>query len=205
MTAPWIAGFVALWVGFLALAVILLGLLRRMSPILERAEAQLGVHGGKASFGGAPVASAVAPFQLVDATGQTVLSRESVEEPTLLLFVAPGCQPCEQILGGLDGVGERYEGVPLHVVVEEEEGAVEAPPGVSLLYERGHAASAAFQTIVTPHAFVVDHGGLVLDQRIPGSADDLRQMALRQRGGGESTDGHTPHTHPHSIEPAEGR
>ena len=203
MSAPWIAGFVALWVGFLALAVILLGLVRRMSPILERAEAQLGMHGGKGSFGGAPVASVVAPFQLVDSGGRAALSRESVVEPTLLLFVAPGCGPCEQILGGLDGVGERFEGVPLHVVVEEGEGTVEAPPGVSLLYERDHAASAAFQTIVTPHAFVVDHGGLVLDQRIPGSTDDLRQMALRQRGGGES-DGHT-HTHPHSIEPAEGR
>ena len=205
MSAPWIAGFVALWIGFLALAVILLGLLRRMSPILERAEAQLGVHGGKGSFGGAPVASVVAPFQLVDSGGRSALSRESVEEPTLLLFVAPGCGPCEQILGGLDGVGERLEDVPLHVVVEEGEGEVAAPPGVSLLYERGHAASGAFQTIVTPHAFVVDHGGLVLDQRIPGSAEDLRQMALRQRGGGESTDGHTTHTHPHSIEPAEGR
>jgi thiol-disulfide isomerase/thioredoxin len=204
MSAPWIAAFVVLWIGFLALAVILLGLLRRMSPILERAEAQLGVHGGRGSFGGAPVASAVAPFQLVDAKGRTALSRESVEEPTLLLFVAPGCGPCEQILGGLDGVGERYEGVPFHVVVEEGEGAVEAPPGVSLLYERGHAASAAFQTIVTPHAFVVDHGGLVLDQRIPGSAEDLRQMALRQRGGGGSDD-HMEHTHPHSVESGEGR
>lgn len=198
MSAPWIAGFVVLWIGFLALAVILLGLLRRMSPILERAEAQLGVHGGKGSFGGAPVASAVAPFQLVDAAGRTVLSRETVEEPTLLLFVAPGCQPCEQILGALDGVGERYEGMPFHVVVEEGEGEVAAPAGVPLLYERDHAASAAFQTIVTPHAFVIDHGGLVLDQRIPGSADDLRQMALRQRGGGDS-DGHD-HVHPHSIE-----
>jgi thiol-disulfide isomerase/thioredoxin len=204
MSAPWIAAFVVLWIGFLALAVILLGLLRRMSPILERAEAQLGVHGSRGSFGGAPVASAVAPFQLVDAKGRTALSRESVEEPTLLLFVAPGCGPCEQILGGLDGVGERYEGVIFHVVVEEGKGSVEAPPGVSLLYERNHAASAAFQTIVTPHAFVVDHGGLVLDQRIPGSAEDLRQMALRQRGGGESDD-HMEHTHPHSVEPAEGR
>jgi thiol-disulfide isomerase/thioredoxin len=204
MSGPWIAGFVALWIGFLALATIVLGLLRRMSPIIERAEAQLGVHGGKGGFGGAPVASAVAPFQLVDSSGRTALSRESVEEPTLLLFVAPGCQPCEQILHGLDGVGERYEGVPFHVVMEEG-GEVEAPPGVSLLYERGHAASAAFQTIATPHAFVVDHGGLVLDQRIPGSADDLRQMALRQRGGGESTDGHASHTHPHPSEPAEGR
>ena len=204
MSGPWIAGFVALWIGFLALATIVLGLLRRMSPIVERAEAQLGVHGGRGGFGGAPVASAVAPFQLVDSSGRTALSRESVEEPTLLLFVAPGCQPCEQILHGLDGVGERYEGVPFHVVVEEGEGGVEAPPGVSLLYERGHAASAAFQTIVTPHAFVVDHGGLVLDQRIPGSAEDLRQMALRQRGGGEPTD-HEPHTHPHPSKPAEGR
>jgi thiol-disulfide isomerase/thioredoxin len=204
MSGPWIAGFVALWIGFLALATIVLGLLRRMSPIVERAEAQLGVHGGRGGFGGAPVASAVAPFQLVDSSGRTALSRESVEEPTLLLFVAPGCQPCEQILHGLDGVGERYEGVPFHVVVEEGEGGVEAPPGVSLLYERGHAASAAFQTIVTPHAFVVDHGGLVLDQRIPGSAEDLRQMALRQRGGGEPAD-YEPHTHPHPSEPAEGR
>jgi thiol-disulfide isomerase/thioredoxin len=176
-----------------------------MSPILERAEAQLGMHGGKGSFGGAPVASVVAPFQLVDSGGRTALSRESVEEPTLLLFVAPGCGPCEQILGRLDGVGARFEGVPFHVVVGEGEGMVEAPPGLSLLYERGHGASAAFQTIVTPHAFVVDHGGLVLDQRIPGSADDLRQMALRQRGGGKSTDGHTTQTHSHSIEPAEGR
>jgi thiol-disulfide isomerase/thioredoxin len=202
MSGPWIAAFVVLWVGFLALAVILLGLVRRMSPILERAEAQLGIHGGKGSFGGAPVASAVGPFQLVDSDGRTAFSREAVEEPTLLLFVAPGCQPCEQILHGLDGVGERYEDVPFHVVMEEG-GEVEAPPGVSLLYERGHAASAAFQTVATPHAFVVDHGGLVIDHRIPGSAEDLRQMALRQRGGGES-DGHT-HTHPHSIEPAEGR
>jgi thiol-disulfide isomerase/thioredoxin len=205
MSGPWIAGFVALWIGFLTLAVILLGLLRRMSPILERAEAQLGMHGGKGSFGGAPVASAVAPFQLVDAGGRTALSRESVEEPTLLLFVAPGCGPCEQILGGLDGVGHRYEGVPFHVVVEEGEGEVEAPPGVSLLYERGRSASTAFQTIATPHAFVVDHGGLVLDQRIPGSVDDLRRMALRQRGGGGPTDGHESHTHPHPSEPAEGR
>ena len=94
---------------------------------------------------------------------------------------------------------------PFHVVVGEGEGEVEAPAGGSLLSQRDRAASAAFQTLVTPHAFVVDHGGLVLDQRIPGSAEDLRQMALRQRGGGEPTDGHEPHTHPHSGQPAEGR
>jgi hypothetical protein len=90
MSGPWIAGFVALWIGFLALATIVLGLLRRISPLIERAEAQLGVQGGRSGFGGAPVASAVAPFQLVDSSGETALSRESVEEPTLLLFVAPG-------------------------------------------------------------------------------------------------------------------
>lgn len=180
MTAPWIAALVAVWVVLAVLSIVVLGALRRITGVLERAEAALQQSGGL-DVGGASVGSFVPPFELIDEGGARVTSAELLREPTLLLFLGASCGPCHSLAPRL---GE-LAGLPLAVVLEGGAGrsSLSIPDGVPVFSDGSGSAASAFDTRVTPHAFVADVGGFVMDRAVPGSIDDLWRLTLRQRGG----------------------
>ncbi len=184
MSGPWIAAFGALWVVTLGIGLAVLGILRRFSAVLEAAEARVSAQNEL----GAPVRSTVADFKLYDESGRVALTRDAVNEPTLLLFVEPGCGACRQLVQELDGTGATLDGVPFAIVIEDSRRAraFAFPEGVRVVYEQHGDVFRAFRNRATPQAYVIDNEGLVLARKVPASALDLHEMARFQREGGDA-------------------
>jgi hypothetical protein len=182
VTAPWIATVAALWLLVVVLAFAVLGALRRATSIFESFEAS-----GVAPSFGAPVMSAVEPFELYERDGELVTWLDFVEGPTILLVMSPRCPSCTELVRRLGDIGRCVDDVPLVVVMNDtpEGRAVEFPPEMHVLYQRDAQATKALDNRATPQAYVVDATGLVFDRRIPNALDDLRKMARFQRTGGQ--------------------
>lgn len=179
MSTPWIAAYAVLWLTVLVLTFTMVGIVRRISSVLEGLEQQLATPPDM----GAEIGSIVSSFELVDADGQTVGFNEFVQEPTIMLMSANYCPACRKLLRELDGVSGSIGGVPLLVVTNEDDPETHYPPGVRVLYEPPPdlVATTALGNRVNPQAYVLDPTGLVLDRRVPGSRSDFEAMAREQR------------------------
>jgi hypothetical protein len=182
VSAPWVAAFAALWLVTLLNTALVLGGLRRIGNVLERAEARLPAE--EPTFGKA-IGSAVDPFHLVDESGADVPWDEFVREPTILLFMSTGCVACTDLAARLRDVDEQVDGVPLVVVMDDSPEARREllPAGLRVLYQRDGAASRALENRATPQAYVLDPSGVVLSRGVPTGLDDLHDLARFQRGG----------------------
>lgn len=181
MTPAWIAAVSALWVLVLLLTFLVLGTLRRVAAVLEQ------VVPAEAPVLGAAPTTVVSPFEVYDELGALVTWEEVLVEPaTILLFIEPGCLPCLRLLEQLDGVGERLEGVPFHMVTSDSPEARElpVPQELTVLYQRDGDVTRAFSNRATPQAYAVGNDRVVLDRRLPAEVSDLREMASYQRDGG---------------------
>jgi AhpC/TSA family len=184
VSAPWVAAFAALWLVTLLNTALLLGGLRRIANVLERAEARLP---GEEPIFGKAVGSAVDPFHLVDESGGDVPWGDFVRGPTILLFMSTGCVACTDLAERLHDVDEQVDGVPLVVVMDDSREARREllPPALKVLYQRDGAATRALDNRATPQAYVLDPSGVVLSRRVPATLDDLRDLARFQRRGGD--------------------
>jgi hypothetical protein len=180
VTTPWIVAFGLLWALVVLVVFVLVGVLRRVTNVLETAESQLTSDGS-----GASVMSRIPDFELYDRNGIGASSLELITEPTIVLFLESACRPCKQLAIDLDGIGESLDAVPLIVVLDDTDQGRQfpLPASVHALYDRDHVVADLFQSVVTPQAFVVDVGGLILDRKRPRGRSDLRQMAWWQREG----------------------
>lgn len=190
MSTSWAAAFVALWVVVLVIAVVVVGLLRRISSVLEQAEAHVASSGsGAAAIGGLPVASYAPEFRVFNENGDEIKTAELVRTPTILLFMEAHCGPCEQLAPDLEPAVDEIEGVPFFIVLSEEEGRPPwLPTGVRAVYQRQGELSQAFENTATPQAYVLDPSRFVLSKRLIGSLSDLRELARLQAtsGGGDT-------------------
>jgi hypothetical protein len=184
VSAPWVAAFAALWLVTLLNTAVVLGGLRRIANVLERAEARLP---GEEPSLGAEVGSAVDPFLLFDENGGEVAWQEFVREPTILLFMSPDCVACRDLAEHLVGPREQVDGVPLVVVMDDTRKARREPlpSGLTVLYQRDEAATRALRNRATPQAYVLEPSGVVLTRRVPATLGDLRDLARFQRMGGD--------------------
>ena len=182
MSGPWIGAFVVLWLVTLLNTAVVLGGLRRIVNVLERAEARLPAE---ASASGAAVGSAIDPFDLVDEEGRELSWTELVQERTIFLFMSKRCTACDELARRL-GSQQHVDGVPLVVVMDDAEAGREGlPPGLRVLYERDGAATRALGNRATPQAYVVDRSGVVLGRTVPATLEELRNLAWFQQNGGD--------------------
>ena len=181
MSWPWVVAFVLLWLTLLVVAVVLLGLLRRIVPVLERAEQRIG-QGGPLDLGLSP-GSTVGSFPVSRVDGEPATFPELLDTTSIALLLEASCEPCRHLLAGLPESDDATVEIPLKVLLEDTAEARELVDGVpvDVLYVRDRAAARAFQTSATPHAFTVEPGGLVLEKRVPSGVGDLRAMADVQR------------------------
>jgi thiol-disulfide isomerase/thioredoxin len=181
MTVGVIASMLALWVLIIAVALLQLGLLRRTAQVLERVEAELRVsRSGGISFGLAPGAK-VRPFVAVNDQGRLATSEEILKTPTIVLFLEPGCLPCESLVDQLQQSGwDKAAGIRLLTVLTDNSESREflKADGVDCWYQSEGVVSAAFGTSITPHAFALGPDGVVVDRSIPASLDDLESFAI---------------------------
>lgn len=186
MTTPWIVAFVALWVLTLLLAVVVTGLLRRVTAVLERAEARVAGTAAPPDRGGLEPGSHVPPFVVRDDAGAPVPSEDLLASGGVVLFMDADCDPCQRLAEELAQVGDTLDGLPLVVVLREPAADLTLPPGVPTLYQPNREASTAFRNIASPQAFAVDAAGVVRERAIASRLEDLRRLAHALEEGGDA-------------------
>lgn len=184
MTPAWIAAFGALVALVLAELVVLLGVLRRTAEVMERVEAHLRSTSPRAGHGGLSPGSAVPEFALVAREDGAVAAPHVRGEPVVYLLLSGSCEPCGRLLRALQQAPSAPGGVAVVGIVEADdlpESEWPAPPWLTMLRQRGHAATRALRSDVTPHAFAVRGDGRVAASCVPAGAEDVLRMAAAAR------------------------
>ncbi len=189
MSGLWIGAFVALWAFVLLLGLVVLGLLRRIAPVLERAVEVLQ-EASVASLGGLPVGSRVPAFSVRSSTGASFTDADLRDRTSIVLFLDATCQACENLVKDLRlGRSPRLE-ARLVVVPDSPDLASElavAPGGAIVLMDDERALARTFDMRVVPQAFVIDDEGVVFAAGRPNDWLDLERL-LAERGGGHDSD-----------------
>lgn len=179
MSGVWMVAVLSLWVVLLLVLVLVLGLARRILPILERAESVLRNAGGDegANTGLAP-GTVVPDFELARSDGSAVKFSQLVVDAGVFVFVDAHCDPCKRLTGELAAESAPLHELRLHLITDEPLGM--APPlGVELLHQSDEAASRAFEQVAYPQAYAVRPDRTVIAREIPGGVADLRLLARR--------------------------
>ncbi|HEX6230964.1 MAG TPA: hypothetical protein VF029_04575 [Actinomycetota bacterium] len=178
MTAPWIVAFALLWIAVLLVLFLQLGQFRTAIQVLESAERHLEGSPHLSRQGLAP-GSRIPDLEARYADGAVVRRADVGERDGIFLFLSSGCAPCLDLLEDLRRNGGWDGHIPLIAVIEDttEARLIRFPRGIAVLYQTDEAVSRAFDTAVTPHAFLVAAEGTVVDKVIPNTAGQLRALA----------------------------
>jgi peroxiredoxin len=185
------AAFLALWSVVLLLGLLVLGTLRRVAPLLERAESQLAASAGAAGRLGLEPGVPVPEFEVATVEGATLRDADLRGKASIVLFTRRGCPACGQLIDQLKGGEAARLGIQLVVVAEEESLAAElaSAEAVTAIAQPDRSLADAFQTNATPHAFAVGASGVIAASGFPNSIEQLEVLTeLVREGGDASTD-----------------
>ena len=101
MSAAWTVVIVALWLLVVAIAFLVVGTLRRMSLVLQRAEAALASSPTGAAVGGLPPGAPLPAFKSKDVNGRRFASEDLLGRPAVGLLVGAECSACDDLIGDL--------------------------------------------------------------------------------------------------------
>lgn len=188
MSAAWIVAYVALSVLVLLVGLLVLGTLRRLAPLLERTEARLADVAHDLTPQGLAPGEAVPPFEVKRHDGSTFTDADLRGASSLVLFLGVDCRACERLIDDVERSRVPDLGVPVVVATASADQArkLATDPRVEVLIQRGRELSRAFESNVTPHAFVVDARGIVLASGTPNDWERLRLLAVEAIKGGEA-------------------
>jgi peroxiredoxin len=191
MTTPWIVAFAAQWVFVLLVGLIVLGTFRRVTPLLERSEGVIASAARQIAIGGLAPGSAVPDFA-VESVGGARFSRDDLlgRETTVVLFLGSGCRACERLVDDLEH--DRVPDIGAQVVIVSgaptEAHRLAIARNVEVLVDDHHELSHAFESAVTPHAFVVNGHGVVAGSGTPNEWEELRSLLDAAEGGDRHPD-----------------
>lgn len=191
MTSPWIAAFIALSVVVLVLAVLFIGLLRRVGDVLDRASSLVASSGHSGPQTGLVVGQRVGAFTARTGEGERISDIEVCgRRGAVVAFFGIGCAPCEEIMTELQRVGWSSPGGTRLVVVLDDDPAAKdrglESSDVTVLYQEGGEVSAAFNVDVTPFVFAVVDDRTVVAAEVPVGLDailNMAQVVAAERGG----------------------
>jgi hypothetical protein len=177
VTGAWTAAFVVLSLATLVSIILQLGLVRRVSTVLEELAAR-NEAGGTTMQSGVPRGFQLSPFEIERADGSPMAFAWPSPSPSIFLFMEPGCAPCRKVAPTLAHVRDLRT-VPLYVVTPHEsaDGWLPVSGDFVRLLDRDEAATSAFRNGVAPQAFAVDRHGVVRERKVVASADDLSFLA----------------------------
>jgi len=190
VTTPWIAAFLGLSATVVILGLLVLGMLRRLAPLLERTEQVLSGAERRMALGGLPPGATVPEFVAERSDGGAFTARELSESTTILLFVDSDCKACEQLVADLMHGRVPDLGVPLVVVSDDraEAQTLARSTDVTVLIDQDRSLAASFDTRATPQAFVLSYG-TVRSSATPNTWESMSSLlASTTRGGDRETD-----------------
>lgn len=184
MSGFWIVALLCLWAFAVVLGLLVLGLLRRIAPILERAEAMAS---STAASPGLPPGSALPPFEVVSGDGRKLKSSDLVGSPFVLLFVSSGCAPCKRLGEEMRRANEGSLVVDVVVVADQSDAGIDFPEWeyATLAYQSEGQVSRALGSSATPHAFAIGSSGVVVAAGFPNTLNQLKALANQAREGGD--------------------
>jgi hypothetical protein len=180
MSTTWTIAYFVLAFGVVLLALLVLGLFRRISFVLEQAEARLASassataapSGGISPGTEVPIASGSRPDGSRFSTGELTGHR------SIVLFLSSTCAPCEALARELRRRRRELLPADLVVVVHDEiEHDALRLNGLNVVYQPDFALTKAFDTAATPHAFALNRERVVVAASTPNTFHLLRRLA----------------------------
>jgi methylamine dehydrogenase accessory protein MauD len=176
MPIGWAIAIVVLWVAVLALVVVVLGVLRQVTPILERAAAYQGALSPASE--GPQVGEQVPHFSARDTDGEFVGNEELRGRPVLLLFLSAGCAPCEQLATGmrradLDALAKQL----IIVTTRDVPRILGIPAGLRVVIESANEITDPLSVMGLPFAVAVDADGIVRAAEVPETVGHLEKLS----------------------------
>jgi len=179
MPVGWAIVVVVQWLAIVALLIVVLGVLRQITPHLQRGAAPPMrdlLNQGPA------VGSKLPAFAARDAGGDVVLGKPLNGQPGVLLFLSASCRPCLRMAREL-GDAEAVAGLAGSLVVvcdPEGAGVLAFPPWLRVLTMSEAEGSEMLGIALRPFAIAVDAGGVVTAKRmlntIPALTDLVRTV-----------------------------
>ncbi len=156
------------------MAVVVLGVLRRVIPLLERVSVDPRVQ---PEFG-AEVGTRVEPFSLETRAGEPVAWNAFVPGRSFLVVASSSCKTCGQLADELVAAPDSIDGIHLVVVHDDPQEGFhpELERRGVVLYQTAGQATSGLQNRAVPQAYLVDSSGLVLARKIVHSVDELREL-----------------------------
>lgn len=190
MTSAWIVAFVALTVLVVLLTVVVLGLLRRLGAVIEQAQSVLAASARRLMIGGLPPGSTVRPFAADDTRGSAFTELDLRGVTNVVLFLDDGCTACDRLVERLEAGHVPDVGAGLVVVSSTFEGGqrLASSVDVTVVVDSERSAARAFESVVSPQAFVVDEHGRVLANGTPTDWGDLVSIVAAAKRGDRVTD-----------------
>lgn len=178
MPVGWAIVVVVLAVAVAVLAVIVLGLLRQVTPVLERA-ATATQAGMEVTSQGPVIGEPLPRFSAGGPNGE-VTDEQLRGQPALLLFLSVGCGPCEMLTEDMRKAG--LNGLDKQLIVVTSPGGqreLDLPADVRVLTEQNRSVSEALSVIGTPFAIAVDPEGIVKGVSVPNTVRQLGDLAAQ--------------------------
>lgn len=178
MPVGWAIAVVVLGVAVIVLMVIVLGLMRQVAPLLERLAA--GQDIGRMVRDQGPAVGSVLPEFTAQGPDGEVSWAELRGRPLVLLFLSPGCGPCQRLATeiGQSGLGDLAGQL---VVLTGQDGrrTLGLPAGVTVLTERVREVSDRLGVVGSPYAVAVDPDGVVRATRSPNYLREVSDLAAQ--------------------------
>jgi hypothetical protein len=172
----------ALWALVAVLGLIVVGMLKRIAPILERVEGSLS---DAPSLVGLAVGAAVPSFE-AEEIGAGVFTETDLHGSTAaVLFIGVSCQACERFVRDLEaGIAPELGARLVAVVADREVAASFAPsPALTVVFDERRLMAQAFESYLVPQTFVVDGDGIVLARGRPNDWEGMRLLLAHAKGG----------------------
>ncbi len=173
MPIGWEIIVVVLCVAVIALAIVILGLLRQMNPVLER----FAEGGFLAEMANGPEAGEPLPhFAAVGPDGE-VTSEQLAGRPAVLVFLSAGCGPCNALAAEMSDANPAILSPELLVITTDQgREDLPLPAGVRVWTEPDHAVSRALKVTGTPLAVAIGPDGIVKSSSVASTVQQLTEL-----------------------------
>jgi hypothetical protein len=177
MPIGWAIVVVGQWLAIIALAVVVLGILRQVTPRLQATTAH---SPARLQAQGPAVGSAMPDFTGRDRYGGIITTAQLRGRPAVVLFLSADCSPCVNLareMGASDPVEELADAL---VVVIDPGGveALELPGWPRVLAMPKIEVLEVLEVRGRPFAMAVDNDWVVREKRMVNTVEQLRSLAV---------------------------
>jgi methylamine dehydrogenase accessory protein MauD len=159
MPIGWAVVIVVQWVAIIALGAVVLGVLRQVTPHLERPP---GPPAARIQDQGPAVGSRLPPFTGRDQDGEILNAVQLIGSPFVLLFLSGTCQPCVRLATEMSTAAPGdLTAMVIAVADEADLGTLRLPAWSRVLAMSTAEVAEVFSVRGRPFAVAVDADGIV--------------------------------------------